>query len=588
VELLFLQFFLFNYKLITMNLHLIFNNTYTNIPAIHFDIEDFLRIAQFLFIIIPFLIIPITYYIVFYNFFFVKKYKSLKVLGSIFVPLVTFLSIIYYLEAFNLFFIEFPLIIHLLIYINVYIVTLIVFILFLILILWFGKNWILRMRYLLQNDYGPYILFGSDPTKQIKICGRLSKKSIRNYKKDKQKFHILYKEVSSIKTNKIINQQNSEINNNSKLNEGYWKRTPIELNRKGFWVVKLNKLMPNTEYIYQIPFINCKNKKKSCNNNFNDSFKFRTPPSFNNTVDSEFEFLYVSDLHASGHKIDWIKKLIENDCPNISFITSSGDTVSDGRIQRHWKTAIGQLSTICSQYPFMTSTGNHDALIKKMAENWKLVFPYDFADIKDGLSHFFIYLDSVFIFLDNYNAGDSSEIPSKTQIQWMDNLLTSLDKRIEKKFIIMHESMYSTSSRGMRRNLENILLPLIKKHQVTAVLTGHCHYFEIFYRDDLNNPAGTCFIISGGGGGSLERAMFRRMNNPPYLWESKIHEAKKRFFSKGDKKSKYRNDEIVKKYQIIGFPEYHVLHIKVAKNYIKYRVLGKNSNQLFSFTQKIK
>jgi len=412
-----------------------------------------------------------------------------------------------------------------------------------------------------KNNFGPYILYGENPKSQIKLCGHLSKKLIKQYKKDKKNFYIL-----------IIDEENYNKLVNKKIYNDYeWNKFEINLNEKGFWNVFLKNLTSNTIYFYKIPFINQLKSK---------IFKFKTP-----STSIKFEFLHVSDLHASGHDINWIKNIIKNKFPNISFITSCGDFVSDGRRLMHWKTAFNQLFPISTEYAFITCTGNHDAIVKSMAKMWKLAFPYNFSNLKDGLSHYFVFQDSIFIFLDNYNNGNNNEIPSMNQINWMENILSNLPDEINKRFIFMHEAIYSTSSRGMNKDLEKIFIPIIRKYNITTLFAGHCHYFEMFFRDDLNKIGGTCFIISGGGGGLLERAMFRKLNNPPYLWESKVHEAKKWFFSNGNKNSIKRNDEIVQKYQIIGFSEYNTIHIIVNKDNINYKILGKDGNELFNFTQ---
>lgn len=518
-------------------------------------------ISKTLFIVLPIIMIPITYFLIINNRKFISKYKSTKFFAYLMFPAVHLLSGIYLMEAFNLSPIIFPLWLKFLIDLNAYLVAITMGIFIIILIKFFGSNWVLRRKYFWRDDYGPYLITSKNPQESIKICGHISRNKRKILEKTPDLRKIWYHPKNS----------NDE------------KCAMIDVSNKGFWHANLKGLIPETEYIYNCPIVN------------QSDLHFKTAPSSKKYDDLEaqiFRFIHVSDLHASGHKMDWILNLLREKYSDIPFIISSGDTVSDGRNMTHWRTFFNQIQSVSSHLPYITCTGNHDSLMPKMAKIWKEVLPYDFIDSNNSLLHYFCYRSACFIFMDNYNAGTSDPIPNDNQLNQIKEILASLDSNIIFKFLICHEAFYSTSTRGFRPDLENKILPIIKEYRINCVLTGHSHYFELFYRDDLkdlnNHQFNASFFIAGGSGGRREKAMFRKfINNPPYYWEGPIHNAQKYFFSSGNRKSNLRNDEIVKSFQKIGFSEYHFMVISLYRNKIIFNVIGKKGQNLFTFEQSL-
>lgn len=521
-------------------------------------------IAIVFFIVLPIIMLPLTYFLTINNRKFISKYKSTKFFAYMMFPIVHLLSGIYFMQAFDLSPFVLPLWVKFLIELNAYLVAITMGIFTIILIKFFGSNWLLRRKYFWRDDYGPYLIMSRNPQNSIKVCGHISRKKRRLLKDSEELKKIYYHPENSNDIKSVV----------------------IDFREKGFWHAKLDGLNPETDYYYKCLIVS------------QNEFHFKTAPKCKdqkdqNEIDSMiFRFIHVSDLHGSGHDMSWILKVIKERYSDIPFIISSGDTVSDGRNLTHWRTFFNQLQSVGPELPYITCTGNHDCLMTKMAKIWKIALPYDFIDTNNSLLHYFSYNNACFIFLDNYNAGTSDPIPNEKQLDQLREILGSLNPDIHIKFLICHEAFYSTSTRGFRPEIEAKLLPIIKEYRINSVLTGHSHYFELFNRDDLkdsnNKPLNTSFFIAGGSGGRIEKAMFRKfINNPPYYWEGPIHNAQKQFFSKGNHKSKLRNDEIVRKYQRMGFSKYHFMVVSIFRNKINFEVIGKKGQSLFTFEQAI-
>lgn len=428
----------------------------------------------------------------------------------------------------------------------------------------FGKNWLMRRRYFFKNDYGPYLIVTSNPAHEMKICGHASRKTRKQIKDTPKIAYLAYKKVGSEK----------------------YTSKPVQFRPRGFWSVKLTDLEENTRYRYDSELFYFQNGKRiEMVLDGDHSEVFTTFKSHHSNYES-IEFIYLSDMHASGRDIGWIVDLIAHKFKKIKFIISAGDCVSDSRNFTHWKTLLNQLKPESGRYPILHTTGNHDALIPKMANRWKNVLPYELPEPDSGIYYKVVYGDICFIILDNYNAGNDYPLPSEQQIRWAEKTLKTLPDSIKTKFLVMHEPFYSTCTNGFREDLESSILPLVKKYKISGVFTGHAHYFELFHRKDLGTDSGTTFFVAGGAGGRVEHAIYRKINNPPYLWEGPIHNAQDKFFREGDKESELRNDEYVKRYQKYGFSEKHIVHVRIDQKNIHYAVYGQKGNALYEYIQK--
>lgn len=523
---------------------------------------DYHPVTIAFFIILSAVSVPLTYYLVINNWFHIKRYRSLIITSIIMIPAVTVGSIGFILETI-LYFLDmgpfFPfgfveLIAHIGMGVLIAFTT--------TMLIFFGKNWMMRRRHFFHNDYGPYLIPTSDPAHEMKICGHASRKILKSLKMTADTSRLFYRQKSS---------------NNFSVK-------PLQFRPRGFWSVKLTDLKPETEYEYAVPLLEIQNEKQSESKSATYRWSFKTFKIEGKRCDS-LDFIYLSDMHAGGRDIGWIVDLIKKKYSEISFIVSSGDCVSDSRNFTHWKTLFNQLRPISGNYPFIHSIGNHDGLIPKMANRWKSVLPYELPEPDSGIYYKVCYGNVCFLILDNYNSGNDYPLLSEQQIRWAERTLKGLPDSITIKYLVMHEPFYSTSTTGFRKDLEQNVMPIIEKYDIAGVLTGHVHYFELFHRRDIGPDQGTTFIIAGGAGGRVEHAIFRQLNNPPYLWTGPIHNARQEFFKDGDTTSELRNDEYVKKYQKYAFSEKHFIYIKIRGKKITYNVIGKDGSILFEYTQ---
>ncbi len=411
-----------------------------------------------------------------------------------------------------------------------------------------GENWLMRMRHRWNRYFGPFLLFGEDPSTQMIIAWGNGLRAAA-YPDYPMEFEDQIAQLIKIGTD-----ETNLVNKLCKLHI-----TPR------ICYIELKDLQPDTHYYYRIPrrFVFTffgdpyftRDRRIFC-------FKTALPKGSNN----KFEFVAVSDMHASGAPIQETVKIIKRltgHHHDVQFIVSSGDNVSDARILTHWRTFFGQLGSVTPFLPFQAIPGNHDGELPKSAKEWGELFPYKYPNKEFGYFYHFYYGNIVFFMMDIYNAGKQTRIPNEKQIEWLRARLEEVPESVIHRVLVMHNAIYTTGDFGCDPDLEKIFLELIDKYKIKLVLTGHSHLFEAFFNPDINKPHGTAFIVNGGGGGRCDYNVLRWYSSTPYRWHGRVVVAKENMPEGRYPEDRFRNDEAVKRYQEFGKLTHELLYIKV-------------------------
>ncbi len=460
-------------------------------------------------------------------------------------------------------------------------------------IYYLGINWVNRRKYWFHRKFGPYIVYGEDPRTEMRICwGSKSRygRQMRTLRDKEFKLGTKKQKLISFKPSESFwdEKKATTISTQSLPKEIIQKCPDLEDVEVSFHHTKFinyvncRGLKPNTQYFYATPVDKDDTVHKFITVPINPKVKETSSgdPS-KNEHEINFEFVAVSDMHASGATIKKTINLIKNKAPNAKFMICMGDNVSDGRIMTHWRTMFGQIEPISADIPFMSIPGNHDGEFKKMAENWEHLFPYAYPNKNEGHYYSFRYLNTAFFGIDLYNAGNQRKIPTETQLEWLRSQLEHLPEEVKFKILYLHNAIYTTGDFGCDPELEEIFLPIIEKYNVQVVINGHSHMFEAFHRTDLNRPHGTYFLTSGGGGARLDYCVLRRFSRTPYKWKTMTHKASENPFLDGDLSDPYRNDDIVINFQQIGKLTYQITHFIVEGDKMTIRCIERNGNVLW-------
>jgi predicted phosphodiesterase len=143
-------------------------------------------------------------------------------------------------------------------------------------------------------------------------------------------------------------------------------------------------------------------------------------------------------------------------------------------------------ANLFQRVPVYAAIGNHD----NRTQNGK---PFEDAFLFPGNGRWYSFDlgDVHFVTLDTTRIG-------REQARWLDADLARTDRKFT--VVIGHHPPYSAARRGPNRGFRRWFVPVLNRHKVELVLTGHEHHYE------RTKPIeGIVYIVSGGGGARLTR-----------------------------------------------------------------------------------
>jgi hypothetical protein len=166
------------------------------------------------------------------------------------------------------------------------------------------------------------------------------------------------------------------------------------------------------------------------------------------------------------------------------LIIHTGDIAYDnGTISQFEDNVFGVYAELFRNLPFFPAAGNHDyetlqgapfrdvfALPGDSGEKW---YSYDWGRVH------FVALDT--------------EADYATQVSWLDQDLAAT--QLPWKIVYFHRPPYSSGTHGSDVALRNLLGPVVEKHHVQLVLSGHDHDYERMIPQN-----GVNYVVTGGGG----------------------------------------------------------------------------------------
>ena len=219
-------------------------------------------------------------------------------------------------------------------------------------------------------------------------------------------------------------------------------------------------------------------------------------------ADTDYTFIVFGDTR-SGHDEhgDVIGVMSDDDA---RFLVHTGDLVASGSDTALWDTFFSIERPLLERMAIYPVIGNHDEDSGEAVEYQDV-----FALPGNELYYSFDVGNAHFVMLDQYVstvlacAVDGLLVDScldEEQVAWLEADLASAatDADIDLIFVVAHSGPYSSKSGRRGSKHLRVLLPLFAAHGVTAIFSGHDHYYERGITDN-----GIPYVISGGGGAGL-------------------------------------------------------------------------------------
>ena len=204
-----------------------------------------------------------------------------------------------------------------------------------------------------------------------------------------------------------------------------------------------------------------------------------TPPG------DEFSFLVIGDTRA-GNSLAHKKLIKEMSKQDAAFYIHTGDFVHDATDPAQWNEFFRIERPLLSKMPIVPVAGNHD--ISDIGIYTNLFF-------REERFYSFDYSNIMIIVLDSTVPIEKGDRQYRFLEEELDRYESSSKDHL---FVAVHHPPYSSGHHGDYSMLKESVLPLIEKHNVVAVMSGHEHNYE------RTRPiTGIVYIVTGGGGSPL-------------------------------------------------------------------------------------
>jgi acid phosphatase type 7 len=246
--------------------------------------------------------------------------------------------------------------------------------------------------------------------------------------------------------------------------------------------VELSGLVPGSTYYYRVTEADGGSKMA----------RFRTAPE---GVDSSFAFAVIGDSGRGRKNQLAVAALLERLKPDL--ILHTGDVVypsgEERQYDRRFFVPYGQL---LKEVPIFPVLGNHD-LEKGNGAAYLDNFHLPRNDPRStGRYYSFEWGNAHFVALNSeLYYGDDNGSPEE-QKAWLERDLR--ETRRPWKIAYFHRPIYSSSKHGSDERIREDLEPILIRHEVDLVFSGHDHAYE------RTVPiGGVTYVVSGGGGKGL-------------------------------------------------------------------------------------
>ena len=256
-----------------------------------------------------------------------------------------------------------------------------------------------------------------------------------------------------------------------------------------FHSVTFSDLKPDTLYAYRV----------GSEKIWSAWYQFRTAEANSNS----FSFIYFGD--AQNNLLSLWSRVIRAsilEAPKATFLLHAGDLVNSANNDSDWEEWFQAGSWIHAQFPIIATPGNHEYAknsigTRSLSTLWRPHFTLP----KNGPAG----LEETVYFIDYQGARiislNSNQDLAK-QVNWLDNVLANNPNNWS--FLTFHHPVYSASKNRNNKDLRELWKPIIDKHQVDLVLTGHDHSYGrghnigngVNVRDEKH---GTVYVVSVSG-----------------------------------------------------------------------------------------
>lgn len=231
--------------------------------------------------------------------------------------------------------------------------------------------------------------------------------------------------------------------------------------------VTFTNLLPDTTYAYRV----------GDSTHWSEWFQFRTAAG----KAKPFSFLYVGD--AQNYVLELWSRLVRGafkKAPDAKFIIHAGDLINHAHNENQWHEWFLAGGWLHGMLPSIPTPGNHEYRfyndedqknnIFRLSVQWdhQFTLPQNGPDGIKGTAYYVDYNDARIISLNSNRLR-------KEQAVWLDKVLS--ETKAKWKVLTFHHPIFSGAGDRDNKELRELWKPIIDKHKVDLVLTGHDHTY---------------------------------------------------------------------------------------------------------------
>lgn len=225
-----------------------------------------------------------------------------------------------------------------------------------------------------------------------------------------------------------------------------------------------------------------------------------------------FSFIYFGDAQ-NELKAHWSRVIRQawSDMPKAHFLLHAGDLINSANRDQEWGEWFNAGGWVNAMVPNVVTPGNHEygaqskelknAGIKQLSRHWRPQFTLP-ENGPSGLEETAYWFDYQGVRIVSLNSNEKLDVQTK----WLDEVLSHNPNRWT--VLTFHHPVFSTAKGRDNAKLRELWKPVIDKHRVDLVLTGHDHTYGRSGLIDENLPlgvnradpsSGTVYVVSVSG-----------------------------------------------------------------------------------------
>jgi hypothetical protein len=219
-----------------------------------------------------------------------------------------------------------------------------------------------------------------------------------------------------------------------------------------------------------------------------------TPASWS-TTDEEVTFAVLGDNGSGGRQAMAVASRLAETYQMLPFglVALLGDICYYGRIRTRFADVFTRPMTplIDAGVGFELAIGNHDKALRHTDASLEEIESELRLLGTPGLHYSKVHGPVELFYLDSSLPGVLGT-DSSAQVEWLNDALA--DSASQWKVVALHHPPFSSGRHGSTPEVARVLRPVLERHHVDLVLSGHDHHYE------RTRPiGGITYVVSGGG-----------------------------------------------------------------------------------------